>query len=424
MRSIGITKAFQFYQVSRYAALVITGIILAKAGFSTTDIGVFETLILISGVSSFFWLNGLLNTYIVRSQQAKSAPTKDVLVLIGGITLIICLILVALNNSVITFFSLSGNMLYWMIPFIILSNFSFLTEHILLVREQPVSLLLLGVAHLLVLPLFVLLAAINGNEVELVIGAMCVFLFLKNIFLLILLQPEFKKKQKLMAGALLTGALPLIGSYFFGGISIYADGMMVNYFFEKSEFAVYQYGAREFPLSLLMANAFGMVMVRYLSSNRPEGLERTKTGSLQLWHQLFPLAIILMVTSPYIFPVVFNEQFANSYIYFNIYLLLLIPRLIFPQSILIAEGKTPVQLYISIAEFSINIIASLLLMQIMGLPGIAFGTLIAYSFEKITMVIYLQRKKIPLSDYLHVKWYLAYSIALISVFLMSTGRHL
>jgi O-antigen/teichoic acid export membrane protein len=424
MRSIGITQAFQFYQVSRYAALVLTGVILAKTGFSTTEIGVFETLILISGVTSFFWLNGLLNTYIVRSQQDQTPPTREVLVLIGGITLIICLALMVLNNWVISFFSLSENMLYWMIPFIVLSNLSFLTEHILLVRERPGSLLWLGLAHLIMLPLLVLIAALSGGNIALVIGAMCVFLFLKNIFLVILLQSELKHKSKLLAGTLLTGALPLIGSYFFGGISIYADGMMVNYFFDKSEFAVYQYGAREFPLSLLMANAFGLVMVRYLSSTRSEGLERTKAGSLQLWHQLFPIAIVLMFITPYIFPIVFNEQFSNSYIYFNIYLLLLIPRLIFPQSILIAEQRTQIQLYISMAEFSINIIASLVLMQFLGLAGIAFGTLIAYAFEKITMVVYLHRKNIPIQSYVHLNWYLAYSIALISVFIMSTGRYL
>ena len=74
-----------------------------------------------------------------------------------------------------------------------------------------------------------------------------------------------------------------------------------------------------------------------------------------MMHRLIPLGILLMLSSKWIFPAVFNAQFSDSYVYFNIYLLLLIPRLIFPQSVLIAGGQTRVQLYISIAEFVVNI---------------------------------------------------------------------
>ena len=53
MKQPAPTRAFQFYQVCRYGALVLIGVILAKTGFSTSEIGVFETVILVSGVTSF-----------------------------------------------------------------------------------------------------------------------------------------------------------------------------------------------------------------------------------------------------------------------------------------------------------------------------------------------------------------------------------
>ena len=106
--------------------------------------------------------------------------------------------------------------------------------------------------------------------------------------------------------------------------------------------------------------------------------------------------------------------------YFNIYLLLLIPRLIFPQSVLIAGGQTRVQLYISIAEFVVNITSSLLLMQVMGLAGIAFGTVIAFVLEKLCMVFYLQHQGIQPGSYIPLNWLMLYSFLLLSVFLMST----
>ena len=67
---------------------------------------------------------------------------------------------------------------------------------------------------------------------------------------------------------------------------------------------------------------------------------------------------------------------------FNVFLLVIISRLIFPQTILIAFGKTKMVLLISVLETILNIILSVIFVQYFGLIGIAFGTFLAYLFEK------------------------------------------
>ncbi|NNF01959.1 MAG: hypothetical protein HKN22_04685, partial [Bacteroidia bacterium] len=57
-------SALQFFQLLRFAAFFITGIGLAKSGIGLSEIGIFETLMFISGILSFFWVSGLLNTFI------------------------------------------------------------------------------------------------------------------------------------------------------------------------------------------------------------------------------------------------------------------------------------------------------------------------------------------------------------------------
>ncbi len=420
MTPVNTTRAFQLYQVCRYGALVLTGIILAKSGFDAGAIGLFETIILISGVTSFFWLNGMLNTFVVRSKSEGTGAIASLVLTVAVSTAAICLGLIIFQQSVTAFFVLEQSFIYYLIPFIIFNNFSFITEHYLLVKEKGNILVGLAAGHLLLVPTFVLTAVSWGQSVEWVIIALTLFLVLKNIYLMALIGKALFSSDTSGWRTFFMAGLPLSLSFLFGGISVYADGIIVNYFYSKASFAIYQYGAREFPLAMLLANAFAVALVKYLSMDEADGLDRMKSGSRRLWNQLFPAGILLMVGSKYIFPLVFNEQFATSYIYFNIYLLLIIPRLLFPQSLFISRGWTRWQLYISMMEFAINIGSSLLLMRWIGLPGIAFGTLIAYFFEKICMVIILQKKGVALSRYTHVNTYLFYSLVLAGVFLITT----
>ena len=107
-------------------------------------------------------------------------------------------------------------------------------------------------------------------------------------------------------------------------------------------------------------------------------------------HLLFPISILLILTSKILFPIVFNAKFEASASVFNVFLLLIISRLAFPQTILIGLRKTRVIMVAAFLEICINISASLLLLPVFGLIGVAMGTVIAYFAEKIILILYLR----------------------------------
>jgi O-antigen/teichoic acid export membrane protein len=114
----------------------------------------------------------------------------------------------------------------------------------------------------------------------------------------------------------------------------------------------------------------------------------------------------------------FGEAYKASAIIFNVYLLLALTQLIFPQSILIAREQTKILWYVSIAELAINIVSSIVLLQYFGLVGIALGTLIAFVCEKIILLILVYRRyHISPVSLMHPLVWMLYGALLVSTFL-------
>jgi len=113
----------------------------------------------------------------------------------------------------------------------------------------------------------------------------------------------------------------------------------------------------------------------------------------------------------------FNPGFQKSADIFLIYSLLIIPRMIFPQTIIVGRKKTHISLISASLEIAFNIPLSLLMIKWgYGLVGVALSTLIVYVIGKAFLVGYLWIKmKIKPTDYIPVKIYLFYSF-LVSVF--------
>ena len=219
-------------------------------------------------------------------------------------------------------------------------------------------------------------------------------------------------------------AWPLIISYLIGGSADYIDGLMTTHFFGPEVFAIFRYGAREFPLSLLLANALSTSMIPVLreSSTINHKLGDLKVHSARLMNLIFPFSIILMVGSSWIYPLLFDKRFEASASIFNIYLLLAVSRMIFPQSIALALKVNRTILLISVAEILINVIASYFLMLKWGIIGIAWGTILAYTSEKLLLVLFIKWKhQIPFGEYVPIRKWTLYSLLLILSYLVT--RH-
>lgn len=77
-------------------------------------------------------------------------------------------------------------------------------------------------------------------------------------------------------------------------------------------------------------------------------------------------------------------------------------------------------MWVSIIEFILNIVLSLLFLSLIGLPGVALGTVAAYIFEKIAFTIKLKSLHIAPQKLYSSTSIFIYSELLIITFIFTT----
>lgn len=417
-------QAIQIFQIARFGALLVVSIILSKSQLSTAYIGIYETMLLITGTLSFFWINGTTHTFLSRFKKS-STPEQEIQSLFGAVTLlslIIGLLLFVTRRIWADIYAidlqLSVSLLF--IVYFVCNNFSFLADYILLARENGKGLMLLSLFQFIFQVAAIAVPAFLYHDLTSVLLGAIVFVATKALISLYIIAGDtglrFSMRQ---VRQFLTHAYPLMISFFLGGISIYVDGLIINRYFDKQTFAVYQYGAREFPISLLLANAFSAAMVVHISAHLTD-YQTVKDGTQKLIRRMFPLVLILMGISYWAYPLVYNPQFQESYLFFNIYLLLIASRLVFPHSILLGMGHSKLIMQASIVEFFMNIIVSMFLLQWIGISGVAYGTVVAHITNKIILMYQLRKKGVALSAYIPVRLLSIYTVLLLAVFITFT----
>lgn len=421
---ISSTSAIQLFQIARYATLMLCSILLTKSAVSTEVIGHYETFILISGTLSFFWVNGLTHTFLstYNNYTDKKKVIGQTAFVLLGISVLIALLVLVFRAPIVELFAFNdtGNVFYLLLAYFIFNNCAFLLDYILLAKGYTKGLLWLGAYHIIFQTALIVLPAFYYGNFDSIINGLLIFIGFKFLFTIIMvakhstIQPDVD-----FIKLYLKKASPLIISFLLGGMSIYIDGIIVNNYFDKATFALYQYGAREFPISLLLANALSAAMILQIGKDIT-AVSIVKSESLKLMHRLFPVCILLIMLSKWLYPIVFNATFSESYLFFNIYMLLLVPRLIFPHSILLGLGNNKSIMSASAIEFILNIVASLIFLQFFGIQGIAYGTVLAFITNKLILLYQLKRLGIQPHTYIPVKALTAYSLALVAVFVVFT----
>ena len=295
-----------------------------------------------------------------------------------------------------------------------------LVEYIYLLKNKPRHIAWYGIISFTLMLILVSLPALFGLPVQYSLEGMVISSILRYAWLLwLLLKYSSWKISFTFLSEHLKLSIPLVVSAFLSGSAQYIDGFIVSSHFDESTFAIFRYGAREFPLVLLLANAFSVAMIPRFSEKEKtvDTLQEIKNYSKKLMHVLFPLSIVLLGVTHWLFPIVFNSEFKESATIFNIYLLLIVSRLMFPQTILTGLRKTTVIATASLIEIIINVALSLWFVILWGLPGIAFATVVAYLFEKLFLAIQLKNKSnISPGSYLNISIHLTYSLILLAVF--------
>ncbi|MBK7964490.1 MAG: hypothetical protein IPK10_03745 [Bacteroidetes bacterium] len=422
-KKLSITNGFQIFQMLRFAALLVSGILLSKSDISISAIGTYEGLIFLSGALSFFWVNGILNTllshYKVNENNNKSFLFNTVFLLIAMSAFLI-LILMIFRNAASNFLpDCTPELFTLLLTYIFLNNPTFLLEHIFLLKNKVNHLISYGVFHFLGYIAAVTLPVWMGFEITYSLYGLILLSTIKFILLGFIVHKEdpcnFDKNTILK---LISFASPLILSFAIAGCAEYIDGFLVSTHFGSDQFAIFRYGARELPLAVLLSSSLSTSFIPRLQPlNNTFELGNLRKEAGKLMHVLFPISILLLFFSDEFYPIIFRAEFVASAPIFNTYILLLVSRVLFPQTLILASGKTKVILGIALVELAIKFSCSYFLMLNFGLIGIAAGTVIAFYAEKIILIIYVKRKLgIAISNYLPINRWIFYSSLLLLIY--------
>jgi O-antigen/teichoic acid export membrane protein len=415
-------SSLQFIQLLRFSVLFLIGIVFSRY-YTKSTIGEYEILIFVASAISFFWLRGVLQTFMVLVKPDKSLKTDsyfNVTLLMLVFSIIIVIFLIAFKTSIGKLLNVDTIPYFnWLILYILFSSPSYIIEYIFLTQDRSKSVIIYGLVSYGIQFVLLIVPPLLSLDIEYSIMGLVFVNIARFIYLLAILTQYSRYKISIpFIKKYIILAYPLIGSALLSGSSQYIDGLLVTKFFDTSVFAIFRYGARELPLVVILANALSNSMIYDFSNTEiSKALHKLKKNAKRLMHLLFPTTLFFIIISNWIYIYFFTEEFAQSAKIFNIYLLLVIPRLLFPQTILIGKHYTKSIFWVSFAEVIVNIFLSYILIQQWGLTGVAIATIIANLFERLTLMLIVKIKfNTKISDYISVKWYIFYSIVTLVVF--------
>lgn len=399
----------------------------------------------IASLLSFFWVTGIIQsllplyhrnrTYrrVGENGDGKSPEIFNAFLLLSFFSVLFFLVGQAIKGSV-SVFDFKGNVPYinLLLFYLLLSNPVCLIEYIYLLNNRVHRIVQYGLITYSVQLILVLAPIVAGKDLIWSVWGLLIITGIRWVWLIILLRryTEMKVSFEFMKEHLYLG-LPLIITSLISGSGQYIDGIIVSAVFnDPAMFATFRYGAKEFPLVLMLANGLSNAMLPEFSTRvqMKESLAKIKAKSKRLMHLLFPASMVMLLFALWLYPRLFRPEFVRSSDIFVIYLLLIIPRLIFPQTIIIGRKKTHITLIAAVIELIINVPLSIYLAVYyggdgLGAVGVALATFFVYTIEKIFLAGYVWVKmKIKPSEYIPLKVYAFYSVLLIILFVLIDHR--
>ncbi len=434
-------SGLQIFQLLKFFIFLVISIVFTKSHLTRADIGSFEMFMFIAGFLTFFWVTGIIQSLLPLYHRnrtyrklgdngtGKSPEIFNAFILLCLFSLLIYIFGQSIKNS-FSVFHFTGNVpfLNLLLLYILLSSPVCLIEYIYLLNNRAYRIFQYGLYTFLAQLFFVLVPVILGKDIIWAIYGLLAITGIRWIWLIILLRrytemkisPEFMKEHIYLAA-------PLILTTLISGSGQYIDGIIVSaVYHDPGYFAWFRYGAKEFPLTLMLATGLSNAMLPEFStrSRMRESLAKIKAKSKRLMHLLFPLTMLIMLFARWFYPRVFNADFTRSADVFLVYAALIIPRLVFPTTILVGRKKTTVTMIAALLELAINIPLSLFMIKWgYNIVGVVLSTFIAFTLGRIFLIGYLWvAMKIKPTEYIPVKVYAVYCTLLTVLFILIDHR--
>ncbi|MBK7428460.1 MAG: polysaccharide biosynthesis C-terminal domain-containing protein [Saprospiraceae bacterium] len=410
-------RQFQLSFLLKQAAVLIGSILIAQSMLSLEQIGKIEWLFYIGYIGTFFWSNGLLQSSLRSSQDETPAKRAEILWNIFrskallSFAWAICMLLMYpfIWDDLKIGFAIYLFFVVWMVGNVFSAFLPFLFYRM----HQYKNLMLFNILYFNIYVTIFILFWVQGSVLDNLLLSLGIF---GAVLIAGTTQAAYSGKGSGLNFSGITSAirtaLPLIGYSLMAGLAVVTDGWLVKIWSDDEEiFAIFRYGARELPLSLAASVALSGAVIPLISSSTESGLAQLKKRALSWMHVLFPVSIALVLSSTYLFDWFYGERFIDSVILFDVMLLLVISRLIFPQSILLAKGMYGLIFKVSVIEIMLNVGLSICLLYYFGLVGIVAGTVVAFLCEKLIMIFIIRKRfQISLSTYHALSWHLLYTM--------------
>lgn len=420
-----IVFQYQYHQVMRYLVSFIVSVIMVRSLLPQADLGRYELMAFIITSVSSFWSNGIKNAFISYHNHATEEKRQKlpftVFLLLTGMALLSGFIL-SIFPDILGFFSAESLKPYLSVISIYLLFFASLPliDTIFLLKKRCTQLFFYTHWSQVGFLIITLLVAILSPTLNVFILVLVLWAGIRWIYLVfVVIGPFSWKFDKHLIYVFGMFSIPLILNMILGSLMDMIDGWFVTRYFNTDFFPVFRYGAREMPLSSLLYGSLSLAMIPLLTEDMAN-LSILKAKATKHMHLLAPFSLVLMVISPYVFIWFYGETYQESAYIFNIYLLIMISRVMMPQTICFAKHQHSVIIWSGIIEIIANIVLSYWWLQYWGVYGLAAGTIMAFTIQKVILIIYNYRKNsISITEYVAIKPFLIYSILLIITFFIT-----
>lgn len=408
----------------RQAAALLTSVVLAKSVLPVEEIGSYEQLFFVQYAVSFFWVSGLLQAFLSlyppMEPWQKGPFIWTAYLVLALLSIFLFTTMYFGSKPLLQFLVGKPNLPFYTVFLLqlLLHLPTFLLEYLLLLQERGHAVLWFGAFSFGCAFIAIGGPVLGGWGLDVAFRYLVILGMVKHLWLLYEVA-RVGRPGRLSISLLqpwLSLAAPLIAYAFIGGLIQAYGGWAINRFYagDGAQFALFRFGAREFPLLIALSEALNAALIPLVALRGKDTFQQIRQKTLRLMHLVFPVTIVLLATSRYWFPLAFSKTFDGSIPVLNAFFLLAISRLVFPRAILIGLRDNRAVLFFSILEFAVLVIATTLLLPKWGITGVALATVIAFWAEKGLQIARLKyRFGISPDTYMPLRWWAGYSALLL-----------
>jgi len=205
--------------------------------------------------------------------------------------------------------------------------------------------------------------------------------------------PKPKKRILFVENRVFMYALGMAMLAMAGVGTVEIDRFIVGRLLDDTAFILYDVGARKLPfISIITASVTSAIVAGYAAQVSKglftDALAKIKRTTNMLSEALLPMLVVLAFGAPSIVALIFGEEYRGAGPVFAWFVIALMSNILFPHALVLASGRSMINVLGSVAELLINVALSLWLINEWGIVGVAIASAIAHWVYTITMMIY------------------------------------